>query len=45
MRKFILGVFAAAFVVSLSACNTIEGAGRDISKAGDKIEDAAKKNK
>jgi len=27
----------------LAGCNTIEGMGKDISKAGDKIEEAAKK--
>ncbi|KFN50246.1 entericidin A/B family lipoprotein [Arenimonas composti] len=32
-------VLAALFL--LSACNTVEGFGRDLSKAGEKIEDAA----
>jgi entericidin A len=32
-------------VFALSACNTIEGIGKDISKAGDKIEETAKKSK
>ncbi|SEG07711.1 entericidin A/B family lipoprotein [Marinobacterium lutimaris] len=32
-------VFAGGF--ALSGCNTIEGAGKDIEKAGQKIEDAA----
>ncbi len=27
----------------LAGCNTMEGVGKDISKAGDKIEEAAKK--
>ncbi len=27
----------------LSACNTVKGVGQDIQKAGEKIEDAAKK--
>lgn len=36
-------VFAMTF--SLAACNTIEGLGKDISKAGDKIEETAKDNK
>ncbi|MFC3128516.1 entericidin A/B family lipoprotein [Coralloluteibacterium stylophorae] len=32
----------AGFVVSfLPACNTVEGAGRDIQGAGEEIEDAA----
>ncbi|MES2546963.1 MAG: entericidin A/B family lipoprotein [Pseudomonadota bacterium] len=34
-----------AFAVSLSACNTFAGAGKDIQKGGEKIEDAADKNK
>ena len=29
----------------LAGCNTIDGMGKDISKAGDTIEDAAKKSK
>ena len=29
----------------LAGCNTIEGMGKDISKAGDKIEEAAKKKR
>ena len=45
MRKFITACLAAAFALGLAGCNTIEGAGKDISKAGEKIEEAAKKNK
>lgn len=29
--------------VSLSACNTVQGVGKDLKKAGQKIEDTAKK--
>ncbi len=36
---------ATVAVFALSACNTIEGIGKDISKAGDKIEETAKKSK
>ena len=32
-----------ATLAMLSACNTFEGMGKDIQKAGEKIEDAAKK--
>ena len=35
-------LLAAAMALSLAACNTVEGAGKDIKKAGEKIEDAAK---
>lgn len=31
-------------VTLLSACNTMEGAGKDIERAGDKIEDSAREN-
>ncbi|MDO9073775.1 MAG: entericidin A/B family lipoprotein [Rubrivivax sp.] len=41
MTKTILALFAAAF--TLTACNTMEGVGKDLSKAGEKIEEAAKK--
>ena len=35
-------LLAAALAFSLAACNTVQGAGKDIKKAGEKIEDAAK---
>lgn len=38
ITKFVIGLS----VISLSACHTLEGAGRDIQSAGDAIEDAAK---
>ena len=40
MRNLLL-VVAAMFV--LAACNTIDGIGKDIKKAGESIEDAARK--
>jgi predicted small secreted protein len=43
MKKLITLIAALGAVLSLQACNTIEGMGKDISKAGDKIEEAAKK--
>ena len=33
------------FVVSLAACNTIQGAGKDVKAAGQGIEKAAEKTK
>lgn len=35
--------FVVAALCVLSGCNTIHGVGRDIQKAGEVIEDAAKK--
>jgi predicted small secreted protein len=32
-----------AFVIPLAGCNTIKGAGQDIEKGGQKMEDAAQK--
>ena len=34
-----------AFAMVLSACNTMEGAGKDIQRGGEKLENAADKNK
>ncbi|MEO6172644.1 MAG: entericidin A/B family lipoprotein [Arenimonas sp.] len=31
-------------VFSLTACNTVEGVGKDVKKVGDKIEDAGDKH-
>jgi len=39
--KQLLALIAMAFV--LAACNTFEGMGKDIQKAGEKIEEASKK--
>jgi predicted small secreted protein len=43
--KLISTFLILAFAVTLSACNTMAGAGQDIQKGGEKIEDAADKNK
>ena len=42
--KIVLLALVVAFVFSLTACNTVEGVGKDVQKVGDKIEDAADKN-
>jgi len=33
----------AALVVFLAGCNTVEGIGKDVQRAGEVVEDAAKK--
>ncbi|MCZ8235087.1 MAG: entericidin A/B family lipoprotein [Inhella sp.] len=43
MQRLILAAIAAFALVSLSACNTLQGIGKDVKKAGEKIEEAAKK--
>jgi len=40
--KLISTFLALAFALSLSACNTVEGAGKDIQKGGEAIQDSAK---
>lgn len=44
--KLLFAVLAAALSsLVFTGCNTINGAGKDIEKAGDKIQDAANKNR
>ena len=42
MKKIVFIIVAIVFGISLSACNTVQGAGKDISKGGQAIENAAK---
>lgn len=44
MKFFIMAVTLAA-LSALSACNTMEGLGQDMQKGGQKVEDAAERNK
>jgi predicted small secreted protein len=41
--KILLTSLIASFTLLLTGCNTVKGVGQDIQKAGEKIEDAAKK--
>jgi predicted small secreted protein len=41
MKKFLSVLFCLSLVLALSACNTIEGIGKDVKKAGEKVEEAA----
>jgi len=41
MRKLVLLVLAAAAALSTAACNTVEGAGKDVSAAGHAVTDTA----
>jgi predicted small secreted protein len=44
--KIILMLFALALGSSmLTGCNTVQGAGRDVEKAGDKIQQEAQEHK
>ena len=41
--KTIATLLALSFALALAGCNTVRGAGQDVQKAGEKIEDAAKR--
>ena len=43
MYKLLAGLLAVSFI--LSGCNTIEGAGKDMERGGEKIQDKAEKAK
>jgi predicted small secreted protein len=40
MRKLLI-FFAAAAAIAVSACNTIEGAGKDVKATGQAVQDTA----
>lgn len=42
-KLVLLGLIIAS-VFALSACNTVEGVGKDVKKVGEKIEKAGEKN-
>ncbi len=41
-RSIALLLLALFSIAMLSGCNTVAGAGKDVQKAGEKVEDAAK---
>jgi predicted small secreted protein len=42
MKKIVNGLLLIAFLSGLVACNTVEGMGRDIERAGEKLQRSAK---
>jgi entericidin B len=42
LRKLIYGLAALATALSLSACNTMAGVGKDVEKGGQKIQEESK---
>ncbi|MCX7241465.1 MAG: entericidin A/B family lipoprotein [Burkholderiales bacterium] len=42
-KKSLTALLALALTLFLGGCNTVKGMGQDLQKAGEKIEDAAKK--
>ena len=45
LRKLVAGALLAGMVVTVTACNTVEGAGKDVKATGQTIENAADKRK
>jgi entericidin B len=45
MLKTTLAALCALFLVSLAGCNTVAGAGQDVSAAGNSVTNAAEKSK
>lgn len=41
MKRLMAVMLLAMFSMGLTACNTIAGAGKDVQKAGEKVEDKA----
>lgn len=45
LKTLIAFFVGASFLLAMSACNTMEGAGKDVKAAGGKVEAEAKENK
>lgn len=45
VKRLLAAGFLAFSVASLSACNTVEGAGKDLEEAGEEIQEEANENK
>ena len=43
MKLTVIAPICVAGLLALSACNTVQGIGQDVKKAGSVLEDAAKK--
>ena len=43
MKQGMMALICIASLLALSACNTVQGIGQDVKKAGSVLEDAAKK--
>ena len=49
IKKIILSVATSAFIIgifgTIAGCNTVEGAGKDLERGGEKIQDKAEEHK
>jgi predicted small secreted protein len=42
-KKIMAGLLSSIFLIGLIGCNTMEGAGKDMERAGEKIQEKADK--
>ena len=42
MKKILIALLAISYVPFLSACNTVEGVGKDVEAGGEIVQDVAK---
>lgn len=42
MKRYLIMLLVVMFAAPLTACNTMEGVGKDVKSAGGAVEDAAK---
>ena len=45
MKRIVMSIALAATAFTVSACNTVKGAGRDVSSAGQAVSDTAERAK
>ena len=43
LKNVIAALFAVAYLTALGGCNTVAGVGKDVEKAGEAVQGAAKK--
>ncbi len=43
MKRVSTAIVLALLIAAAAGCNTVQGVGKDVQKAGEKIEDVAKK--
>lgn len=42
MKKFLIALMAISYVPFVTACNTVEGVGKDVEAGGEVVQDVAK---
>ncbi len=45
LKRIIAAIVASGFLAGLAGCNTIQGAGKDVERAGEKVQDTAQRAK